>query len=91
MADSRVAGFLQKQNEPLRSVEFMDSLLRDYPPEPYAAAALFDLAQQVYTLADEASQNKKLKAQKITRVDLIRRAGIMLDGIPNCASQRSRR
>ncbi len=74
LTESHVAGFLQSQDELLRSVDVMGSLLREYPPEPYVAAATFDLAQQVYAMAPQARTNAKLREQKITRVDLIRRA-----------------
>ena len=49
--ESGVAGFLQSQGEFARGIEVMGRLLREYPPEPYAAAATYALAQQVYAMA----------------------------------------
>ena len=79
LTESQVAGFLQSQNELLRSVEVMDKLIREYPPEPYVAAATFDLAQEVYSLAPKARTDEKLRDQKITRVDLVQRGAVMLN------------
>ena len=78
MADSQIAGFLEQQGEPLRAVEFMNKLLQEYPPESYAAIATFDLAQQVYSLAETVAANARLREREISRVDLIRQAGGML-------------
>jgi tetratricopeptide (TPR) repeat protein len=78
--ESGVAGFLQSQGEFLRSVAVMGRLLREYPPEPYAAAAGYALAQQVYAKAPEAAADEKLRQQKVNRVDLVRRAWAMLEG-----------
>jgi len=78
--ESRVAGFLQSQGEFLRSVEVMGRLLREYPPEPYIAAATYALAQQVYAKAPQAAADPKLRQQKVNRVDLIDRAWGMLEG-----------
>ena len=79
LTDSQVAGFLQSEEELPRSVEYIDALLREYPPEPYVGAATFDLAQQVYAMASQAATNQRLRDQKITRVDLINRGAEMLD------------
>lgn len=79
LVESRVAGFLQSQGEFVRSVAVMDRLLREYPPEGYVAAAAYALAQRVYAKAPEAAQDAKLRAQKINRVDLVRRAWEMLE------------
>jgi tetratricopeptide (TPR) repeat protein len=78
--ESGVAGFLQSQGEFLRSVEVMGRILREYPPEGYVAAATYALAQQVYAKAPEAANDRKLREQKVNRVDLIRRAWTMLEG-----------
>ena len=51
--ESGVAGFLDTQDEFLRSVGLMNKLLRDYPPEPYVAEAEMELAQRVYAKAAE--------------------------------------
>ncbi|MCA9186803.1 MAG: tetratricopeptide repeat protein, partial [Planctomycetales bacterium] len=80
LTESRVSGFLQSQDELVRGISFMQCLLREYPPEPFIAAATFDLAQQVYALAPQARNNEKLREQKITRVDLVRKALVMLNG-----------
>jgi uncharacterized protein YfaS (alpha-2-macroglobulin family)/TolA-binding protein len=79
LTESRVAGFLQSQGQVLRSVEYMTELLRQYPPEPYVAAATFDLAQQIYALAPQAANYPELREKKITRVDLLRRSARSLD------------
>jgi len=79
MRESRVAGFLESQDESLRSVEVMSDLLRQYPPEPYLATATYALAQRVYAKAPEAASDAKLREKKITRVDLIRDAWSRLD------------
>jgi tetratricopeptide (TPR) repeat protein len=77
--ESRVAGFLEGQGEFPRSVRVMASLLREYPPEPYLAAATYALAQRVYAKAPEAGTDEKLKDLKLTRVHLIEDALAMLD------------
>ncbi|MCA9263196.1 MAG: tetratricopeptide repeat protein [Planctomycetales bacterium] len=78
LSESRVAGFLQSRDELNRSVEFMESLIRQYPPEPYVADATFDLAQEVYRMASLAAENRRLRQQKITRIDLLHRSARML-------------
>ena len=78
--ESGLAGFLQSQGEFLRSVEAMDRLLGEYPPEAYVAAATYALAQQVSAKAPEAAGDQKLRQQKVNRIDLLRRAWIMLEG-----------
>jgi len=80
LRESRVAGFLESQDEFLRSVEVMSGLLAQYPPEPYAATASYALAQRVYAKAPEAGGDQKLRDKGITRVDLIRDAWERLDG-----------
>jgi len=79
MRESRLAGFLESQDEFLRSVEVMSSLLRQYPPEPYLATATYALAQRVYAKAPEAATDAKLREKKIARVELIRDAWSRLD------------
>jgi len=78
--ESGVPGFLESQGEFLRSVEVMGRLLQEYPPEGYAAAASYALAQRVYAKAPEAADDPKLRQQKVNRVDLVRRAWAMLEG-----------
>jgi len=80
MRESHVAGFLDAQGEFLRSVQVMGRLLREYPAEPYVAAATFALAQRVYAKAPQAAEDPKLRQHKVNRVDLIRRAWVMLEG-----------
>ncbi len=80
LRESNVAGFLETQGEFLRSVGVMGRLLAEYPPEPYAAAAQYALAQRVYAYAPQAAGDLKLREKKITRVDLIEDALTMLDG-----------
>lgn len=79
LRESRVAGFLESQQEFLRSVDVMSSLLQQYPPEPYLATATYALAQRVYAKAPEAAADAKLREKKLTRVDLIRDAWHRLD------------
>ncbi len=79
MRESRLAGFLESQDEFPRSVEVMTGLLRQYPPEPYLATATYALAQRVYAKAPEAASDAKLREKKITRVELIRDAWSRLD------------
>jgi hypothetical protein len=78
--ESSVAGFLQSQDEFLRSVDVMGRLLQQYPPESYIAAAEYALAQRVYAKAPAAAEDAGLRQQKVNRVDLIRRAWRMLEG-----------
>ncbi|MEO2023882.1 MAG: tetratricopeptide repeat protein, partial [Pirellulaceae bacterium] len=68
-----------EQNEFLRSVQVMEKLLHEYPPEPYLATATYALAQEVYAKAPAAAQDSKLRKEKINRVTLIQRALEMLD------------
>ncbi|HEV3025746.1 MAG TPA: tetratricopeptide repeat protein, partial [Pirellulales bacterium] len=77
--ETGVAGFLEAQGEFLRSVEVMGRLLAEYPPEPYAAAAQYALAQRVYGYAPQAAADPKLREKKLNRVDLVRQALAMLD------------
>ena len=77
--ESGVAGFLEGQGEFVRSVEAMQRLLAEYPPESYAAQAAYALAQRVYAKAPEAHSDAKLRQAKILRVDLVRQAEGMLD------------
>lgn len=79
LRESRVAGFLEAQSEFTRSVDVMNRLLREYPPEPYLAAATYALSQRVYAKAPEAAADQKLREQKVNRVVLIKRAVDMLD------------
>lgn len=79
LRDSGVAGFLEAQGELLRSVEVMNRLLGEYPPESYVAAAQYALAQRVYAYAPQAATDARLREKKITRVDLVHRAEQMLD------------
>jgi uncharacterized protein YfaS (alpha-2-macroglobulin family)/TolA-binding protein len=79
LRESSTAGFLQAQGEFLRSVDFMERLLQEYPAEPYAAAAACSLAQQVHAKALQAAELEDLRKRKVNRVDLTRRAAHMLD------------
>ena len=72
--EAGVAGFVESQGEFERSVEVMERLLRQYPPENYVAAASYALAQRVYAKAPEAKDDPKLREAKVHRVDLISRA-----------------
>jgi tetratricopeptide (TPR) repeat protein len=77
--ENAVAGFLEAQGEFLRSIDVMNRLLAEYPPEPYVAATTYALAQQVYSKAPEAAADPKLREKKINRVVLIQQALAMLD------------
>ncbi|HUT89986.1 MAG TPA: alpha-2-macroglobulin family protein [Thermoguttaceae bacterium] len=77
--ESGVAGFLDSEGEFSRSVDVMQRLLREYPPEAYLAAATYALAQRVYAKAPEAADDPKLRREKVNRVDLVRRAWSMLE------------
>ncbi|HUY34628.1 MAG TPA: tetratricopeptide repeat protein [Pirellulales bacterium] len=79
LRETGVAGFLEAQGEFSRSVEVMGRLLAEYPPEPYAAAAQYALAQRVYAYAPHAAADPKLREKKLNRVDLVRQALAMLD------------
>lgn len=80
MRELGVAGFLESQDEFLRSVAYTQRLLQEYPSEGYAAVAAYSLAQRIYSKASEAAESERLRAKKITRIDLIRHAAEMLDG-----------
>jgi len=77
--ESGVAGVLASQGELLRSIDVMQQLLSEYPPEPYVAAAHYSLAQQVYAKAADAADDAKLREAKVNRVDLIAVAWRMLE------------
>ncbi len=79
MKELSVGGFLEEQDEFLRSVNFVGRLLQEYPSEGYAATAAFSLAQRVYSKASEAAASERLRAAKVTRIDLISRGVRMLD------------
>lgn len=79
LRENGVAGFLESQGEFVRSVQVMNRLLAEYPPEPYVAEATFALAQRVYAAAPGAAADAKLREKKITRVDLVQQALAMLD------------
>ncbi|HIQ22211.1 MAG TPA: tetratricopeptide repeat protein, partial [Planctomycetes bacterium] len=77
--ESSLAGFLEDHGRFLQGVHFIQDLLRQYPPEPYVAAATYALAQRIYAKAPEAARDPELRRAKVTRVDLIRRASDMLE------------
>ncbi|HJS07912.1 MAG TPA: MG2 domain-containing protein, partial [Pirellulales bacterium] len=77
--ENGVAGFLESQGEFLRSVDVMNRLLAEYPPEPYVAATMYALAQRVYAKAPQAVADPKLREKKVNRVVLIQQALAMLD------------
>lgn len=77
VADSNVAGFLDDQKEFLRSLEVMNRLLAEYPPEPYTAAARYALAQRIYAKAGE--NDPQLRKARINRIHLVNLAWEMLD------------
>ncbi len=79
VGESAVPAFLESQGEFRRSVEVMRKILADYPPEPYAAEALYSLAQRIYLKAPTAADDPKLREQKIHRVDLVRQSVAMLN------------
>ena len=79
LRENSVAGYLEQQGEFLRSVEVMQRLLAEYPPEPYAAAVHYALAQRVYAKAASALNDSKLREKKINRVTLTQQALGMLD------------
>ncbi len=79
LRETGVAGFLEAQGEFLRSVEVMGRLLAEYPPEPYAAAGQYALAQRVYSYAPQAAAAPQLREKKLNRLDLVRQALAMLD------------
>ena len=79
LRESGVAGFLEARGQFLRSVEVLDRLLRDYPPEGYIASASYALAQHIYAKAPDAANNAELRKQKVNKVDLVRRAWTMLE------------
>ncbi len=78
-SETGVPGFLAAKGEFLRSVDVMARLLREYPPEPYTAAARFGLAQQVAAKAPQAADDPELKAAGIGRTELLSRAGRLLE------------
>ena len=80
LRESRVAGFLREQGEFVRSVDVMARVMKQYPPEPYLAAGVYALAQQVFSKAPEAATDESLRRAKLTRVDLVHQALTMLDG-----------
>ncbi len=77
--ENAVAGFLEAQGEFLRSVDVMNRLLAEYPPEPYVAATMYALAQRVYAKAPNAAADAKLREKKVNRVMLVQQALAMLD------------
>ena len=77
--ESSVAGFLEQRGEFMRSVDVMRRLLQQYPPEAYIAAAEYAFAQRVYAKAPGASEDAKMREQKVNRVDLIQLAWRMLE------------
>jgi hypothetical protein len=79
LRESAVPGFLETQGEFVRSVEVMQKLLAEYPPEPYVAAARYALSQRVYAKGPEAAADPRLREMRINRVDLIGQALSMLD------------
>ncbi len=79
MKELSVAGFLESQDELLRSVQFVERLLQEYPSEGYAASAAVSLAQRVYSRAAEVADSQRLRADRVTRIDLVRRAAAMFD------------
>ncbi|RPI77141.1 MAG: tetratricopeptide repeat protein, partial [Planctomycetaceae bacterium] len=79
LRENQIAGFLDGRGEFLRSVQVVERLLREYPPEAYVATATYSLAQEIQGKAAEVAAQPKLKAAGVTRVDLIVAAIHMLD------------
>ena len=77
--ENQVAGFLNTRGEFLRSVQTIESLLRDYPAESYVATANYALAQEVYRRANTILEDDRLQEQGVTRVDLVNGSIRMLD------------
>ena len=79
LRESGVAGFLEARGQFARGVEVLGRMLAEYPPEGYAAAATYALAQHVYAKAPEAANDPELRKEGINQVDLVRRAWTMLE------------
>ena len=77
--ESQIAGFLDSSGQFLRSIQTMESLLRDYPAESYVATATYALAQEVYRRAPESHKDAVLVKAGATRIDLINASLRMLD------------
>jgi uncharacterized protein YfaS (alpha-2-macroglobulin family)/TolA-binding protein len=68
--ETGLAGFLASRDRFLLSVDVMERLLREYPPEPYAAAARYALAQQVLAEASRKRGHSTFSNRPMTsRVD----------------------
>lgn len=77
--ESGISGFLEAKGEFLRSINVMDRLIVEYPPEGYMSAAEYMTAQRVYAYAPRAAEDLKLREKKVNRIDLIRQAYDRLD------------
>ncbi len=77
--EGAVAGFLESEGELLRSIDWMERLLREYPPEDYVAAAGYSLAQHVQAKAAHAGDDPKLREAGVNGDDLSRRSIAMLE------------
>ncbi|MDY0169059.1 MAG: tetratricopeptide repeat protein [Thermoguttaceae bacterium] len=77
--ESAAAGFLETQGELLRSIDFMERLLREYPPEDYAASTLYSLAQHVHAKAPGAGDDPKLRQAGVDGDGLVRRSIAMFE------------
>ncbi len=77
--EGAVGGFLQSQGEFLRSVDFMERLLRNYPPEDYTAAAFYALAQHVVAKAPRAGDDPRLREAGVDADTLVDRSIAMFE------------
>ncbi|MEK6235302.1 MAG: hypothetical protein N2C14_11395, partial [Planctomycetales bacterium] len=75
MTESQSAGFLNEQGEFLKSVDLMDRITREYPAEPYIAAATYTIIQGLAAKTPDA----ELSQGGLTRAGLIRESIRRLD------------
>ncbi len=68
LRENRVAGFLENQGEFLQSIEVMQRLLGEYPPEPYTALTQYSLARKrVYAYAPRSRGPKASREKNQSR------------------------
>jgi len=79
LRETQVAGFLDGQGEYRRAADVLDRLLREYPSEPYVAAATYTLAQGLASKAPQAATDENMQRLGLTRVGLLREGLVRLD------------
>ena len=90
--DSNVSAVLEDEGQFLNSIDFQESLWREYPDAPQVISSYFALSQSLYSRSPQADQLAKIERKallpgerskerekaKITKLDLLKETAMML-------------